>query len=63
MQGKGKPAETLPAEGIGYIPVTRATGKVSVTVPSAIEYILVTSDLEGREEETGKGMYRMRGED
>ena len=36
-------SETLPAEGIGCIPVKReATGKVLVTVPSAIEYILVT---------------------
>ena len=30
-----------------------------MTAPSAIEYILVTNGLEGREEETGKGMCRM----
>ena len=31
-----------------------------MTVPSAIEYILVTSGVEGREEEGGKGMCRVR---
>ena len=31
-----------------------------MTVPSAIEYILVTSGVEGREEEGGKGMCRWR---
>ena len=53
--------QTLPAEGIGRIPATRGHGKVSVTVPGAIEYILVTSGVEGREEEGGKGMCRVRG--
>ena len=31
-----------------------------MTVPSAIECILVTSGLEGREDEGGKGMCRVR---
>ena len=31
-----------------------------MTVPSAIEYILVTSGVEGREEEGGKGMCMVR---
>ena len=31
-----------------------------MTVPSAIEYILVTSGVEGREEEGGKGVCRAR---
>ena len=35
-------SETLPAEGIGCIPVARSHRKVSVTAPCAIEYILVT---------------------
>ena len=30
-----------------------------MTVPSAIEYILVTSGVEGREEERGKGIMCM----
>ena len=56
MQEEGKPSETLPAEGIGVYLYREAT----VTVPSAIEYILVTSGVEGREEEGGKGMCRVR---
>ena len=31
-----------------------------MTVPSAIEYILVTSGVEGREEDEGKGMSMVR---
>ena len=31
-----------------------------MTVPSAIEYILVTSGVEGREEDGGKGMCMVR---
>ena len=37
-----------------------ATGKVSVTVLSAIECILVTSGVEGREEDEGKGVCMVR---
>ena len=48
MQEEGEPSETLPAEGIGCIPVTRGTGKVSVTVSRAIENTLMTSGVEGR---------------
>ena len=53
---KGKPAETLPAEGIGYIPVA------SVTVPSAIEYILVTRWLGGEGRGNRKGYVSDEGE-
>ena len=34
-------SETLPEEGIRYIPVTRGHREVLVTVSSAIEYFLV----------------------
>ena len=39
---KERSSETLPAEGIGYIPVTRGHREGSVNAPCAIEYILVT---------------------
>ena len=42
MREKRRSSETLPGEGIGYIPVTRGHREVSMTAPCAIEYILVT---------------------
>ena len=41
-------SKTLPAEGIGYIPVTRGHREGSVTAPCAIEYILVTRWRRGK---------------
>ena len=44
---KGKPAKTLPADGIGYIPVARGHREGFSDCDSAIEHILVTRWLGG----------------